>query len=93
MKAVVYDRYGPPDVLELREMDTPAPKDHEILIKTHATTVTVGDCRVRSLNMPAGFGLIARVVLGVSKPALSRCLTESTQAGDAHKKKRTLNDL
>jgi len=68
MKAVVYDRYGPPDVLELREMDTPAPKDHEILIKTHATTVTVGDCRVRSLNMPAGFGLIARVVLGVSKP-------------------------
>lgn len=68
MKAVVYDRYGPPDVLELREMDTPAPKDHEILIKTHATTVIVGDCRVRSLNMPAGFGLIARVVLGVSKP-------------------------
>lgn len=71
MKAVVYESYGSPDVLELREVDKPAPRDNEILIKTYATTVTVGDCRVRSLNMPVGFGLIARLVLGVSKPRQS----------------------
>ena len=68
MKAMVYERYGSPDVLELREVDKPTPKDNEVLIRTLATTVTAGDCRVRSLNMPVGFGLIARLVLGVSRP-------------------------
>lgn len=68
MKAVVYERYGPPDVLELKEVAKPTPKDNEVLIKAHATTVTSGDCRVRSLHMPVGFGLIARLVLGVSRP-------------------------
>ena len=68
MKAVVYERYGPPDVLELKEIAKPIPKDNEVLIRTHATTVTSGDCRVRSLHMPVGFGLIARLVLGVSRP-------------------------
>lgn len=68
MKAVVYDRYGPPDVLELKELPKPTPKDNEILIRTYSTTVTAADCRVRSLHMPAGFGLIARLVLGVWRP-------------------------
>ena len=68
MKAIVYERYGPPDVLELKEVEKPTPKDNEVLIRTHATTVTSGDCRVRSLHMPVGFGLIARLVLGVSRP-------------------------
>ena len=68
MRAVVYERYGPPSVLELREVAKPTPKDNEVRIRTYATTVTAGDCRVRSLHMPAGFGLIARLVLGVSKP-------------------------
>ncbi len=68
MKAIVYERYGPPDVLELKELAKPTPKDNEVLIRTHATTVTAGDCRVRSLHMPVGFGLIARLVLGVSRP-------------------------
>ena len=68
MKAIVYERYGPPDVLELKEVAKPTPKDNEVLIKTHATTVTSGDWRVRSLNVPAGFGLIVRLVFGISKP-------------------------
>jgi NADPH:quinone reductase-like Zn-dependent oxidoreductase len=68
MKAIVYERYGPPDVLELREVPNPTPKDNEVLIKTHATTVTSGDRRVRSLDVPAGFGLISRLVFGVLRP-------------------------
>src|SRR4051812_36148510 len=68
MRAIVYERYGPPEVLEIRELEKPTPKDDEVLIRIHATTVTAGDCRVRSLHMPPGFGFIARLALGVSKP-------------------------
>jgi NADPH:quinone reductase-like Zn-dependent oxidoreductase len=68
MKAIVYERYGPPDVLELKEVARPRPKDNEVLIRTHATTVTSGDWRARSLDLPRGFGLIGRLVFGVSRP-------------------------
>lgn len=68
MKAIVYERYGSPDVLELKEVAKPTPGDNEVLIKTHATTVTSGDWRVRSLDVPLGFGLISRLFFGVFRP-------------------------
>lgn len=68
MNAIVYERYGPPDVLQLKEVEKPTPKNNELLIQIRATTVTSGDWRVRSLNVPAGFGIIMRVVFGVSRP-------------------------
>lgn len=68
MKAIVYERYGPPDVFQLKDVPKPMPKDNEVLIRTRATTVTSGDRRVRSLDVPAGFGIISRLLLGVFKP-------------------------
>ena len=68
MKAIVYERYGPPEVLQLRDVPKPEPKDNEILIRTRAATVTSGDWRVRSLDVPRGFGLMSRLIFGISKP-------------------------
>ena len=68
MKAVVYEKYGPPEVLQLKEVEKPTPKNNEVLVKIYATTVTSGDWRVRSLNVPVGFGLIMRLVFGVFRP-------------------------
>ena len=68
MKAVVYEKYGPPDVLQLKEVEKPTPKDNEILIKTYATTVTKYDCWTRSCTAPTGMGLISRIAGGFTKP-------------------------
>ncbi len=68
MKALVYENYGAPDVLKLREIGNPTPKQNEVLVKMVATTVTSGDCRVRSLNAPFGFSFMIRLVFGFSKP-------------------------
>jgi NADPH:quinone reductase-like Zn-dependent oxidoreductase len=68
MKAIVYRKYGGPEVVALAEVPKPAPKDNEVLIRIHATTVTTGDWRARSLEMPPGFRLLGRLVFGVFGP-------------------------
>ena len=68
MKAYVCRRYGGPEVIELVDVQKPVPKDNEVLIKIHATTVTSGDWRVRTLKVPKGFGPIARLALGITRP-------------------------
>ncbi len=68
MKAYVCRGYGGPDVLELKDVPKPAPKDDEVLIKVYATTVTAGDWRMRTLNVPKGLGLFARLALGITRP-------------------------
>ena len=68
MKAIVCTKYGPPEVLQLKEVEKPTPKDNEILIRINATTVTIGDSRMRSFTVPRGMWLFARLYLGVLKP-------------------------
>lgn len=68
MKAAIYRQYGGPKVVHIAEVPTPTPKDNEVLIRIHATTITSGDWRARSLTLPAGFGLIGRLVFGVFGP-------------------------
>ncbi len=68
MKAYICRRYGGPDVVELLDVQKPTPKGNEVRIKILATTVTAGDWRVRTLAMPKGFGPLARLALGFTRP-------------------------
>jgi NADPH:quinone reductase-like Zn-dependent oxidoreductase len=71
MKAIVCTRYGPPEVLQLRDIEKPIPKDNEVLIKVFATTCHIGDTRVRGFNVPFWQIIPFRIYLGILKPKRS----------------------
>jgi len=68
MKAIVCTKYGPPEVLQLKEVEKPVPKDDEVLIRVHSTTVTSGDVWIRSSTYSPWFWLFGRIMYGITKP-------------------------
>ena len=68
MKALTYRNYGGPDVIEVSDLPVPAPRRGEVLIRVKAATVSSGDWRARSLDLPPGFGWIGRAMFGVLRP-------------------------
>ena len=79
MKAIVYTEYGPPDVLQLKDVEKPRPKENEVLVKIYATSVNYGDILARkfkditpgNFNMPLPFWLISKFVFGLSHPKIN----------------------
>jgi len=82
MKAIVWTKYGPPDVLQLKEVEKPTPKDNEVLIKIYATTVTTGDCELRSSKLPLWIRPLMRIGIGIRKPRKKYYILGQELAGE-----------
>ncbi len=74
MKAIVWTEYGPPEGLQLQELEKPVPRDNEVLIRIHATTVTAGDCEMRSLKFPLYLAIPMRLYAGLRRPTRVRII-------------------
>lgn len=95
MKAMVCTKYGPPEVLQLREVEKPAPKQNEVRIKIFATAVTASDCIVRGFNVPRKFRLLMGLALGFTKPRspiLGMVLAGEVEATGSHVQRFTVGD-
>lgn len=82
MQATVYEKYGPPEALQLRDVQKPTPKADEVLDKIHATSITKYDCWMRNCTAPPGFGLLMRIGSG-RKPNRPLLGTELAREIDA----------
>jgi NADPH:quinone reductase-like Zn-dependent oxidoreductase len=74
MKAIVWTKYGSPDALQLKDVETPAPKEDEVLIRVHAATASTADTELRRLKLPLFFAVFLRLYLGFLKPTRIRIL-------------------
>lgn len=74
MKAIVWTKYGPPDGLQLQEVEKPAPEENEVRIKVHATTAFAGDCEMRALKFSPWLALSMRLYAGIIRPKRIRIL-------------------
>ena len=75
MKAILHSQYGSPDLLQIKEVDAPVPKDDEVLISIRATTVSTGDCNIRDFTFVTKSMLpIARLIFGIRRPWKARIL-------------------
>ncbi len=81
MKAVICTKYGPPEVLQLKEVEKPTPKDNEVLIKVRTTTCHIGDVKIRGFkDIPLWQKIPFRLYLGITKP--KRSILGMELAGD-----------
>ncbi len=71
MKAVICPKYGPPEILQIKDVEKPSPKKNEVLIKIHASAVTASDIFIRSSQLPIQYMIPMRLMLGITKPRKS----------------------
>lgn len=82
MKAIICSKYGPPEVLQLKEVEKPTLKDKEVLIKVHATTVTMGDTEMRALKFLGALKFLMRLAIGFRGPRKKTSILGQELAGE-----------